>query len=211
MSAVVYVEALAVDQRLALLGLKESMLRAAIMQGYLARARLTANHPRIFQGTSTWAETVASLREILRPAGWHKSDFGNYELTLNAAQDIAIQVVTGDEGTGLAQAVPSNKCPKGRNTIEAINNNHQLDMFEALIPPSCRGSTYLSTWILLYCITPEEVRCELSLPSFISDEGKIRAWKERILLQPLYRHEKPFQIRPIPQPDIDIPINRKIR
>lgn len=209
MPAAVYVEALDIYQRLALLGLKESSLREAMMQGYLARARLTANHPRIFHGTSTWAETVASLRELLRPDSWEKSDIGNYELTLNSTQDIAIQVVTGDEGTGLPQAMPSNKCPKGRNTIEAINNNHQLDLFEELIPLACRGIKNLSTWILLYRIATDEIRCELSLPSTISEEGKIRGWKERIILRPLYRGEKPFEVRPTQNPEIDIEIKRK--
>ncbi|MDD5579178.1 MAG: hypothetical protein PHY16_07870 [Methylobacter sp.] len=211
MPAAVYVENLDIDQRLALLGLKESLLREAMTQGYLARARLTANHPRIFHGTSTWAETVASLRELLRPEGWEKSDIGNYELTLNSTRDIAIQVVTGDEGTGLAQAMPSNKCPKGRNTIEAVINNRQLDMFEELIPQPYRGINNLSTWILLYRITKEVVRCELSLPSTVSEEGRITGWKERILLRPLYREAKPFDVRPSQHPEIDIPIKRKAR
>jgi hypothetical protein len=211
MPAAVYVEALIVDQRLALLGLKESLLQEAMTQGYLARARLTTNHPRIFHGTSTWAETVASLRELLRPDGWQKSDIGNYELTINSTHDIAIQVVTGDEGTGLAQAMPSNKCPKGRNTIEAIINNHQLDLFEEFIPLPCRGIKNLSTWILLYRITADEIRCELSLPSLVSEEGKIRGWKERILLRPLYRGDKPFEVRLTQNPEIDIQIKRKAR
>lgn len=210
MIATVHVEVLDVHERLELLGLNETSLLNAVTQGYLARTKLTANHPRIFHGYSTWAEIVASLRDQLRTTGWDKSDEGNYELAINLERELAIAVATGDEGTGLSYATPSNKCPKGTNTIEAINVNNQIDLFSELIPiPSVRKDPF-TTWILLYYIASNEIRSELSLPSGIGNDGKIRDWKERIILRSIPFDDESTQIPPPQGPDIDIKITRRI-
>jgi hypothetical protein len=208
-TANVFVEIVSVHHRLESLGLNETALRNAVTQGYLARTRLTPNHPRIFHGYSAWAETVASLRDQLRPGGWGKSDEGNYELTIHSKRELAIAAATGDEGTGLPHSTPSNKCPKGSNTIEAINLNNQIDLFQDLIPlPSIDRATF-TTWILLYYFAPDEIRSELSLPSDIGTDGKIRGWKERIILRSIPLDGEPIDVRPPTSPDINIEIRRR--
>ena len=82
MQSLLHTEEKAVD-RLSQLGIPLAVLTESVWQGYLARARTTANHPRIARGFIMWAETVAVLREQLRPEGWVKSDKGNYELAVN--------------------------------------------------------------------------------------------------------------------------------
>jgi hypothetical protein len=205
----IYAEELDTQERLAQLNLTELALTEAIKHGHLARTKLTANHPRIFYGYSTWAETVARLREVLLPLGWEKSDKGNYELAINVLQDLAIAVATGDECTGLQHLTPSNKCPKGTNTIEAININNQIDLFAELIPAPSVNKDSLSTWILLYHFATDEIRCELSLPSEIGSDGRIKSWKERIILKPILLDETSIEVRPPENPDIDIKIKRK--
>ncbi|ERS15497.1 hypothetical protein Q668_00280 [Alcanivorax sp. PN-3] len=196
-----------VQDRLTQLGLTLAALQEAVQQGYLARARLTSNHPRIFFGSSMWAETVAALRDNLRSDGWVRSNEGNYELTVNRAEDLAVVVTTGDEATGVATSNPTNKCPKGINTVDAIAVNNQLDMFGELIPDPGENLGF-TTWILLIHVGEDEVRSELSLPSNISS-GKIKAWKERIILPALPREDDIVEVRPPELPDIDVPIKRK--
>lgn len=209
MTVSVFVETRDVHDRLEALGLNETALCDAVTQGYLARARLTQNHPRIFHGYAAWAETVASLRDQLRPHGWEKSDKGNYELTGHAERELAIAVATGDEGTGLVDSTPSNKCPKGSNTIEAINLNNQIDLFQDLMPLPSTETTLFTTWILLYHFAQDEIRSELSLPSYIDTHGKIRDWKERIILRSIPLDTHPVDVRPPKLPDINIEIRRR--
>jgi len=205
-----YPEKLNTQERLTQLNLTELALIEAVKNGHLARTKLTENHPRIFYGYSAWAETVARLREVLLPLGWEKSDKGNYELVTNASLDIAIAVSTGNEATGSPHATPSNKCPKGTNTIDAININNQIDLFAELIPaPPINNKDSFLTWILLYHFAIDEIRCELSLPSEIGPDGIIKSWKERIILKSIPLGETPVEVRSIKSQDINIEIRRK--
>lgn len=206
MNTLLHTEINALD-RLTQLGIPMPALKESVWQGYLARSRTTSNHPRISRGIIMWAEAVAVLREQLRSQGWVKADKGNYELVVNEAESIAVVVTTGDEATGVVGATPSNKCPKGVNTAEAVETNNQLDMFSELLPvvEETRG---LTTWVLLMHLTSNELRCELSLPSSISN-GKINNWKERIILpsMPLDDHTVDIDIPDLP--DIEVPIKKK--
>lgn len=206
MQSQVHTEEKALD-RLSQLDLPFSALTEAVWQGYLARARTTANHPRISRGIIMWAEVVAVLREQLRAEGWIKSDKGNYELVVNQQDGTAIVVTTGDDATGMVGATPSNKCPKGINTCEAVEANNQQDMFSELLP-SIEKVEDLTTWVLLIHLAQNEVRSELSLPSNISN-GKINAWKERIILPSMPLDDDSIEIELPDLPDIEIPIKKK--
>ena len=118
-----------------------------------------------------------------------------------------IVVTTGDEASGMNGATPSNKCPKGVNTAEAVETNNQLDMFSELIPAigDVQGRT---TWVLLMHLGTDEVRCELSLPSSISN-GKINGWKERIILASMPLDDDSIEIQAPDLPDIEVPIKKK--
>lgn len=207
MALVIHTDIVDVHTRLKQLGLSVAALHEAIQQGYLARTALTPNHPRIFFGFAMWAQTVAALRDNLRPDGWLKFDDGNYELTINQDTNLAVAVTTGDEGTGLAHLESSNKCQKGINTVNAIAVNNQLDLFADLLPP-VEGRAGFTTWVLLIHIATDEVRAELSLPLEISN-GKIKFWKERIILPALPREDDVINVRPPQLPEIDVPIKRK--
>lgn len=206
MQDLLHTEENAVD-RLSRLGIPLSVLTESVWQGYLARSRTTANHPRTARGIIMWAETVAVLREQLRPQGWIKSHKGNYELAVNEKETLAIVVTTGDDATGMAGATPTNKCPKGVNTTEAVEANNQFDMFSELLPviEEIQG---LTTWVLLMHLAANEVRCELSLPSSISS-GKINGWKERIILPSMPLDSDSVEIELPDLPDIEVPIKKK--
>ena len=206
MDYLLHTEEKALD-RLSQMGLSENALTESVWQGYLARSRTTINHPRIARGIIMWAETVAVLREQLISYGWVKEDKGNYELSVNQKAGLAIVVTTGDEATGMAGATPSNKCPKGVNTAEAIETNNQLDLFFELLPviEDVQGFT---TWVLLMHLATDEVRCELSLPFSISN-GKIDGWRERIILPSMPLDDDSVEINAPDLPDIEVPIKKK--
>lgn len=211
----VYAEPIDVYTRLSAIGsgLTIGILQESVRQGYLTRAPLTDNHPSIYFGFAMWAETVAALRNNLRPCGWQKSTQGNYELTVNSDASIAIAIMTGDPGTGLADADPSNKCSKGTYTARsiAVNNQLELDLFPLSSLPTTELITpaaELTTWILLMHVANDEVRFELSLPSKFL-ERKIVGWKERIIFPAIPRADSPIEVLPPALPEIDIQIKRK--
>jgi len=96
-----------VAQRLALLGLEQEQLLHPARRWHFSWSSFTLNHPPIGIGISAWTEAVAALREELLPVGWTRSDERNYALVLHPDGVIAINVATGDSGTGRPDAVPT--------------------------------------------------------------------------------------------------------
>jgi len=207
---VVHVEPQAVEDRLAQMELTEEVLVEAIRLSQVHAARLTENHPRIYPGLVMWAEVVAALRNLLRPQGWHRPDSSVYELAVNSDDTIGIAVASGDEGTGRPDVHPSNKSPKGRYTVKAVDANRQADMFAQMLP-SKPAPSKLETWVLLHYFDAgkRERRIELSRPSDMDSDGKIIEWSERIILTPL-PFDGDFGDLILPEsPDIDFEIYRK--
>lgn len=210
---IVFTEIQDIHNRLAELGLEEARLRDAVRRGQFAWSTCTANHPPLIPGIWAWGETVRALREYVLTIGWSRSDENNYSVVLSPDERIAIAVATGDEGTGRAYVSPSTKAPKGPSTVEAVAANQLLlDLFEALEPrveSSSGHSEDRATWILLIHRTQNEVRCELSLPSSIGDDGRIDGWQERILLTPVPVDNEPTEVLPPPMQDVEIEIKRR--
>jgi hypothetical protein len=198
-----------VETRLGTLGLRQELLHEALRQANLYRARLTAHHPRLYRYQVMSGETVAALRDQLAPLGWEKSDDGNYELSVHGTLNIAIAVASGDSGTGHASRTPSNRSPKGRHTVHAVETNRQQDLFAELLPQKPQEERCIETWVLLHNVTSTEIKAELSRPSDINEDGKITAWSERIILGSLPLDCEKVQINSPKLPDIDITISRK--
>lgn len=215
MEVSIYSEPSDIRSRLAELGLKEEPIRDVVRQGYLAFASCTKNHPPLVPAIWAWGETVRALREYLLPIGWSRSDANNYSLVIDPADRIAIAVATGDDGTGLINAVPSTKSPKGPSTVAAINVNQlelALDFGQTVslianLPSQEEGNVV--TWLLLICRGNGEVRCELSLPSSVDANGFIDSWRERILLGSIPLDGEAVEIVPIPAPDITVDVKKR--
>lgn len=196
--------------RLAELGLKEELLYEALRQANLYRVRTTSHHPRLYRYQVMTAETIAALRDLLVPEGWQKLDEGQYELTLHPSGTMAIAVASGDDNVAQVERTPSNKSPKGRHTIAAVESNRQADMFADLLPVKDLSTEVVrDTWVLLHRVTKDGIHSELSRPTEISDDGMIAFWSERILLGTIELDGDPIQINPPEQPDIDIFISKK--
>ena len=197
--------------RLADLGLNEEALLHTAQRWHLSWSSFTPNHPPIGIGISAWTEAVAALREQLLPRGWTRSDEKNYALVVHPDGTMAINVATGDLGTGQIHAVPSNKAPKGVSTADAISVNQLQLELDLPVPdmPHVRGEEGPLTWFLLLHRAANEIRGELSLPSAMSADGRITRWQERIIISatPLDDSEMDVQV---PQgPDLEIDVKRK--
>jgi hypothetical protein len=214
MTAVVHQEAGDVRQRLAELGLEEQPLRDAVRRGQLAFISCTANHPPQFPGMSAWAETVRALREYVIPLSWQRSNDNNYALAVDPDGQVAIAVATGNDGTGRPEATPSTNARKGPSTLEAIAVNQLQFGFMGDSPvrrahASPHATNHRMTWVLLIHRALDEVRCELSLPSSIGEDGHIDAWRERILLGSVPFDTDFAEVVAPPQPDITIDVRRR--
>lgn len=200
-----------IASRLDQLEVNEVALREAVYQGHLQRTRLTLNHPTIYHGLNMWGEIVAALREQLRPLGWTRQEVGSYALTAHEERGLAITVASGDEATGNPSAHPCNRSKKGRNTVEAIEANRQLELFEKLPPEIQDEADGKQTWVLMHHTDTVrgEIRLELSRPSSIGKDGKISEWSERIILSSIPFDDDLVEIYPPSGPDIEIDIRRK--
>jgi hypothetical protein len=204
-------------RRLTELGLTQGLLRDALLAGELMRDMTTSHHPRGFGGLVAWGWIVAALRDRLVPLDWVPSDERNYPVVLNPNAPVAIAVATGDDGTGIATAIPQTRHPKGDATTEAIAvNRDQLGLFVEETPTDA-GASPLSdsdrlTWILLFNRKGDVLRAELSLPSSLTADGRPNGWTERVLLDEI-RLDGPSsgaRIGDEPVPILDVPVERKL-
>jgi hypothetical protein len=208
-----------VISRLDELGLKVAPLREAVRRGYVATASCTANHPPLMRGIIGWGEIVCALREHLTPGGWRACDDNNYALVIDPSGKVAIAVATGDEGTGIREASPSTKSPKGPQTESAVISNQlqlTLDLFgdQDIATESSHGLDLANkdsriTWYLLVHRSQNELRCELSRPAEINDDGRITGWTERIILDSLPLDHDTVEVTPPVQPDLEITVKRR--
>ena len=204
-----------VNSRLATLGLRVAILREALQRGKAAWASCTPNHPANFPGISAWAETVNGLRELLYPDGWTRSDVGNLPLTVDQGGRVSIVVATGDEYTGLVDLIPSTGSSKGPRTVNVVENNaQQMTLFDLRSRPEIlKQSAERLTWILLFYRdrASNEVRCELSCPINMGEDGQIDAWAERIILPAIPFGGDNVEVpTDVPQtPIVDVKIKRR--
>lgn len=199
-----------VESRLAQLDLTPAAFIDAVNQGHLRRSYLTRNHPPIYHGIVMWGEVVAALRERLAPLGWFRREPDVYPLTANEEQCMAIVVASGDEHTGNPHDTPSTRSQKGRNTVQAVAVNINLDLFPESLPQQDETDSRESTWLLLHHTdgVRKEIRIELSRPADIGG-GKITKWSERILLGSIPLGDDWVDLVPPDAPDIDFEIHRK--
>lgn len=173
-----------VRNALAELGLRPEYLIDAIIMGEAARDGASSNDPPGAPGYFAWSYTVRGLREILVEIGWWPDDDDGISLAVSPDGSIAIDVITGNIGTGNPDATPNTKYPKGPATERAVSTNPTLiDLLEweegAIQSP--RNSTR-QTWMLLRKRVGDDVFAELSLPESMTEEGYVERWTLRIML-----------------------------
>lgn len=204
-TATVYAEPWHARNRLAELGLDEELLLEAVQVGFSARVSCTPHHPPGAPGYFGLAETVRTLRDRLTPKGWTPINESNLPLVISQERGVALAVSTGSKATGVKEGAPRTGSTKGPMTDRAVLVN-QLELFadtgiiidferqrrlfsesEMMTGEPSENTLQLetrTTWILLvYCdIEAQKVRCELSCPIRMNDDGYVDEWKERIIL-----------------------------
>jgi len=186
--ALIYSEPDEVNSRLSDLGLDKALLVQAVQQGFAAWPNCTENHPTVIPGIWGWGEAVRALREQLILRGWERSNETNLPYIVNPSRTIAISVATGDADTGRRDGTPSTTSAKGPVTAGAVHRN-QLYLFAEMEPNATDGSANggRETWMLPMHrdrLDSHEVRCELSKPINMNQDGRIDGWVERIILKP---------------------------
>jgi hypothetical protein len=171
--------------RLAELGLTVEIIERVVRRADAEASMCTALDPPIIEGLTRWARTTRFLREELIPRGWR---FDNPR-TIHPSGEFAIVASTGDELTGLLDALPATKYLKGEATVRAVEINEQLALdFGDFDPSEGDDAGEILTWLLMYHASEDEFRAELSLPDAIVD-GRITSWAERIILPGFPRDE----------------------
>jgi hypothetical protein len=193
-SARVWVEAAAVD-RLSSLGLSVGLFERVARRVDAEVATCTPLDPPIMFGMTRWGRTARYFREEVVPLGWTFDNPRNLPRTINPARTFAVVPTTGDELTGLVIAglTPSPKYPKGYATELAVAANEQLTL-DLLLEDVAGGQTVpdgILTWLLLFHVTADDYRLELSLPDQI-ENGRITSWAERIILPFFPRTPEPL-------------------
>lgn len=210
MATVVRVEQEA-RQRFVELELDPEVLRRAVEASEMAADTCTAHDPPGFRGYTRWGVCTREVRMGLTPLGWTRRNRQNLPLTVSPDGTWAIAVATGDAGTGLPDATPHTKHPRGKVTRAVILENlGQLSLFDLAgnLHPDPGAESPILTWMLLYYRDHDIIRCELSLPSAWDDDGRPAAWAERLILDPVGVVDRPA----IPleeEPAIDVEVERK--
>lgn len=206
----------AVEARLKALdpALTENLLLEANQRGYEARVDTTLAHAPTAAGTLHWHAFVPALRLALKEQGWSIKDHKNCPLIISADKSIAIVVMTGNIETGKEFGNPTNQADKGAVLDEAVQRNHQYQLFEnAALSELQKGEGGTQLWVLLYHVEGgakgvKEIRTELSLPSSFQKK-KIVGWAERIILRPISTDKAHDFVPELPAETIDVIVERK--
>ena len=195
MEPVVHENAAAAN-RLAKLTLTAADLISALIGADQEARTWTRLAPPMMAGLARWGKTNELLRARLVGRGWSHDNPKGLPRTISPAGDFAIVATTGDALISYPGGRPSTKYAKGIQTVRAIGRNfHQL-AFDFSDPYT--GEDFwavgddgddLATWLLLYHVTPDQVRTELSLGNGLDRRGHVSEWIERIILPALRTSE----------------------
>ncbi|MBU8976899.1 hypothetical protein JI752_012165 [Lysobacter sp. MMG2] len=160
---------------------------ARIYQGFV---RVSALHPKGFNGTNAWAEGTAQLRATLIPKGWVPEDPAGQPRIVAPNGKLSITVSSGNADTGVPNRNPQTRNDKGSQTATSVQFNARQGL---LFPMQSADRAPVPTgvgqalWLFLYYIDLEagHMRVELSRPTGMSDADKINDWSVRYILPPM--------------------------
>lgn len=192
--------------RLNELGLRPAILSEAVHAAAVAHRSCDEDHPLYYPGIAAHSTAVWALRQALKATGWGRETSNGVALVSNSDRKLALGVTTGDEHTGNPSLLhaPRTKNRKGGGTEAVVARNRaQMDLPFDLGPGTPEGEEVASgegvdaatisirgdlftTYYLVYHFAPDLSRAslELSMPSAFED-GRIVAWRERIVLPDL--------------------------
>lgn len=185
-AAILRIERLDRESRLAELGLSRALLLEVVDACVAADGDCTANDPPMARGLKVYFAGVRRLRELLGPMEWEKDDSGGFSTVLNHSRRVKLAFMNTDGGTcNSAAALPLNRSRKGPNSEKAASTNQGL--LPGIEWPTLRadgtrpaGDDY-ATWHVCVHIEGDRVRAELALLSGF-EGGFFTDCHERIFL-----------------------------
>lgn len=178
-------------QYLAQRDIEVDLLTNGLRVGFAQRRNCSEFHPVTARGYYQWAETNAEIRRSFCAEGqWTLENPDNRPLIENAEQNIRFVAAGGNAATGLAIGTPDVARPKGKATIDSVNAMNSvtinLGLFDlGQVSTSATELPPQGEWLLLYYYdeATQQLRCEFSRPSALTDNGKVYAWSVRVLLE----------------------------
>lgn len=167
------------------LDIQEPELVMAVRAAEIARRSCSWLEPSISPPFKAWAAAFGALAESMVVRGWEKTETKGLPRILNPKSRIAIAVVAGDEGTGLAKGQPKSKWPRGPQSVFLVRTNEvQYSLFENRpFRPLPAEEEQITWWLLIYSDGGDAVRAELSLPVGLGDDRRLSDWKDRIIIE----------------------------
>ncbi|HWE68905.1 MAG TPA: hypothetical protein VG205_01010 [Acidimicrobiales bacterium] len=174
--------------RLDEMGLKPDVLAAAVTEGCAIVRDCTLNDPAQLAGILGWGKITRAFRDRHVPLGWTRKSVRSQATTVSPDGRMSIVIAGGDENTGIGgDTAPTTKSAKGPATKDAVaSNQRSFGEINSEFARAAEDAVH-RTWILLYYIDEEseEIRVELSLPSYIQENGYVYEWREQIVIPPI--------------------------
>ncbi|MCG9026735.1 hypothetical protein LH462_11050 [Laribacter hongkongensis] len=126
-----------------------------------------------------WMVTAKSMRLGLADFGYKLLNKTNVAYAVSPCRTHVFRIMTGDKATGVSHLTPRNSSPKGKTLDQAINNIHQLQLFEN---GEIGSNPFLA--ILLFNTRNNTVYSEISIPSGFFDKY-ITEFAKRLILPPM--------------------------
>ncbi len=176
-------QGLAAERRTQGLGVPGTwLLNEAALVGAAGARNTTRLHPNGTRGMRMWSDMVAHLRLRLLQHGWDIDDIYNIPVAINRelAPLAMIVVAPGDEHTGTLEPPQGPGLRYVKREFSSKFYNREL---EDLWTRS-KGLDGYEVWMIVQSLMPNSIRLELSRPDRF-ENGRVRAWSERILLPEL--------------------------
>jgi len=194
------------------LGLDAEWLKEICLRALAAYSQATPHDAANAAGSYAYFAAVRAARDMLCPQGWDLQRQHNVELTKNPENNISLAVSSGDEGTGVENAIPRTKNPKGPQTKKMVAQNAKQFILPGMEDKLNWNTVSESTYILLFHVdtVKSEMRMELSLPIEMDIEKmRVVGWKKRIILPPV-EFSPPITISESDsEPEIEIIVKRR--
>lgn len=195
-----------VELRLKELGINSDVIIEACKSGVLSRSNSTSFDTKGQPGYIQWNDTNSKLRLLTHNHGWKVYQENGIEGIISHDKKMRIIPSLGNAATGNPNQPASNKNPKGEGSIKLIDRGQQGNIFTGFPEQDIEA---FETYMLLYYANDNELRMELSKPSFIDTKGKIKAWEERLILPKQSLNDIEIIPEEINEDKIDIPVIRK--
>lgn len=163
----------------------QTILYMALLFSEAERRGCTENDPGILRGMIGSGRGIRSLREQLRPQGWHREEPNSLPLVVSPDRKIALTIATGDENAGRSGTpFARTKWRKGPMLTEWVAPSRQM----SLLDPTENGEPEkrAELWMLLVQRTTTQILSELSRPTAVGrDDHLVFAGKTRVFLRPI--------------------------